>query len=601
MNQTKNKYESLLTLHYMLCRTEENELREIGQQISDVLQFVEKYKLFPVDLSEHFQKRLVLICEGNVSDELKLDISKELYIYLGKMMFSFEESTIIKMEPYARLLELNRTEFTYEQANDWGSEIEIGNILDKDSLFFTINRRHILLSSEDEYIAYYNELRKEPFDINGAFADECKLPSHLYSMVEDILRESYRKCSEYIDEHYSQVRRAFTTYNKDVHVYIQARYGNAYLVMMNMYEGVGSGITVYPNIVDIMYRFSNVEAIDESRTNCILTSINKSDYSSISSIFCIPDIHHELNRLFVRYASDKDLTDYLAYILRGRLRRVVIINEEEIEVNGDRYLLLFSQIPAIKEFAGLLNKGEEKTRFVAFRFRPDDNVIEFLKNEGVSYTDVMHLGLSLINNQNGEMIHWFIKDRLEMIQIDDTYKELSTGDSLIKRLRNCPKGAEGWKQYENIGGEIFHFLFENTFRNYTYEYQSTTSDGTQRRDLVVNNTFKDSSYFWQLAKSDYHSSIIVVDFKNYREAMNSDSFYIPTKYLNSTVGNFVIVFSRCGLDDTAKKVQQRLLAEKKLVLCLTDTDLISMINQKMNGQEPLSSLENMYYTMCKNQ
>ena len=109
------------------------------------------------------------------------------------------------------------------------------------------------------------------------------------------------------------------------------------------------------------------------------------------------------------------------------------------------------------------------------------------------------------------------------------------------------------------------------------------------------------SYFWQLAKSDYHSNIIVVDFKNYREAMNSDSFYIPTKYLNSTVGNFVIVFSRCGLDDTAKKVQQRLLTEKKLVLCLTDTDLISMINQRVNGQDPLNSLENMYYTMCKNQ
>ena len=601
MNQTKNKYESLLTLHYKLCRSGVNELREIGKQISDVLQFVEKYKLFPVDLSEHFRKQLALICEGGGSNEQKLEISKELYLYLGKMMFSFEESNIIKMEPYAKLLELNRTEFSYEQANDWGSEVEIGNILDKDCLFFTVNRRHILLSSEDEYIAYYNELRKEPFDINGAFADERKLPSHLYSTVEEILRECYRKCSEYIEKHYSLIRRAFITYNKDVRVYIQARYGNAYLVMMNVYEGSNSGITIYPNIVDVMYRFSNIEAVDEKMSNSILTGINKSDYSSISSIFCIPNIHHELNRLFVRYASDKDLTDYLAYILRGQLRRVVIINEEEIEVDGDRYLLLFSQIPAIKEFAGLLNKGEEKTRFVAFRFRPDDNIIEFLKNEGVSYTDVMHLGQSLINNQNGEMIHWFIKDRLEKIQIDDTYNELSTGDSLIKRLRSCPKGVEGWKQYEDVGSDIFHFLFENTFRNYTYEYQSSTSDGTQRRDLVVNNTFKDTSYFWQLAKSDYHSNIIVVDFKNYREAMNSDSFYIPTKYLNSTVGNFVIVFSRCGLDDTAKKVQQRLLTEKKLVLCLTDTDLISMINQRVNGQDPLNSLENMYYTMCKNQ
>lgn len=73
MNQTKNKYERLLTLHYKLCRAEENELREIGQQISGVLQFVEKYKLFPVDLSEHFRKQLALICEGGVSDELKSD------------------------------------------------------------------------------------------------------------------------------------------------------------------------------------------------------------------------------------------------------------------------------------------------------------------------------------------------------------------------------------------------------------------------------------------------------------------------------------------------------------------------------------------------
>ena len=67
------------------------------------------------------------------------------------------------------------------------------------------------------------------------------------------------------------------------------------------------------------------------------------------------------------------------------------------------------------------------------------------------------------------------------------------------------------------------------------------------------------------------------------------------------MGNFAIVFSREGLDDTAKKVQQRLLSEKKLVLCLSDANLTDLINQKMNGQEPLDSLENMYYTMCKNQ
>ena len=601
MNQTKYNYERLLTLHYTLCRAGVNEMRGIGQQITDVLQFVERYKLFPVDLSDRFREQLALICEGDSSSELKLYVSKELYIYLGRMMFSFEESNIIKMEPYVKLLELNRTEFSYDQANDWGSEIEIDNTLDKDLLFFTVNRRHILLSSEKDYLIYSNELRKEPFDINCAFADECKLPSPLFSKVEDILLETYRKCSEYIEEHYSLLRRSFITYNKDVRVYIQARYGNAYLVMLNVYEGASSRITVYPNIIDIMYRFSNVEAIDEKMSNCILTGINKSDYSSISSVFCIPDIHHELNRLFVRYGTNEVLTDYVVYLLRGQLKRVSIINENEIKVGDEIYLLLFSKIPPIKELISLIDKEEETIRKVVFRSRPDDDIIEMLKSKGISYIDVMYLGQSLINNQNGEMIHWFIKEHLDKIQIDETYKELSIGDSLIIRLNNCPKGMEGWKQYEDVGSDIFHFLFENSFRNYTYEYQSTTSDGTQRRDLVVNNTYKEINGFWHLVKNDYNANLIIADFKNYREKLNSDSFYTPTKYLNSLAGNFVIVFSRCGLDETAKKVQQRLLSEKKLVLCLTDSDLINMINQKMNGQEPLNSLENMYYTLCKNQ
>lgn len=600
MNQTKIQYENLLVLHYKLCRASVNELKDIARQISDVLQFIERYKLFPIDLSDYSRKRLALMCEGG-SEKLKLEISKDLYLFLGKMMFSFEESNIIKMEPYVKLLELNRTEYSYEQANDWGSEIEIKNVFDKDLFFFAFNRKNIGFPSIEDYQAYHNELRKESVDINECFKKERELPYSVFVKVESILQEKYKICSEYINEHYSLIKKAFSTYHKNVRVYIQSRYGDAYLVLINVYEGEEAGVTIYPNIIDIMYRFSNIEAIDEIMSNSILTGINKSDYSSISSIFSIFGIHHELNRIFVRYALNADLTDYLVYILRGQLKRVSIISDTEIEVDKDKYMLLFTKTPALKDLLVLLNREGEKIRFLVFRSRPDDNIIEVLKKEDVSYVDVMQLGQSLINNQNGEMIHWFIKNRLHKIQIDDTYKELSMGDRLIKRLENCPKGMEGWKQYEDIGSEIFHYLFKNTFRNYTYEYQCSTSDGTQRRDLVVNNTYKDTTGFWQLVKNDYNTNLIIVDFKNYREELNSDSFYIPTKYLNSLVGNFVIVFSRFGLDDTAKIVQQRLLSEKKLVLCLTDSDLIDMINQKMNGQEPLNSLENIYYTMCKNQ
>lgn len=599
MNQTKNKFEGLLVLHYRLCRASVKELKSIGQQIADTLQYIEKYHLFPTDLSDSFREQLALMCESG-SNELKLGVSKGLYLYLGKMLFSFEESNIIKMEPYARLLELNRTEFPYEQANDWGSEVEISSVFDKDLFYFMITRKHISLSLDD-YQAYYKELRKEPFDINNCFSNERALQSNLFSKIESVLQKSYKMCNDYIDRHYSLIKRAFLSYHKDVHVYIQSRNYNAYLVMINVYEGSDSGVTIYPNIVDVMYRFSNVEAFDEKLSNSILTGINNSDYSGLGSIFSISGIHHELNHLFVRYSSNKELTEYLLYMLRGQLKSVSIISDTEIEVNKEKYLLLFSKIPTIKELLELLNKGDDKVRNVVFRSRPNDSIVEVLKSEGVSFIDVMHLGQSLINNQNGEMIHWFIKERLDKIQIDDSYKEKPLGEILIRQLKECPKGTEGWRQFETIGGKIFHFLFENTFRNYTYEYQSSTSDGTQRRDLIVNNTFKDTTSFWQLVKNDYNANLIVVDFKNYREKLNSDSFYIPTKYLNSAIGYFAIVFSRQGLDDTARREQQRLLSEKKLVLCLTDANLIDMINQKMNGQEPLDSLENLYYTMCKNQ
>lgn len=600
MNHAKILFESLMTLHYKLCRASNNELKGIGEQIKENLLYVEKYKLFPVELSEHFWAQLALMCEGG-STELKLDISKELYLYLGKMTFSFEESTIINMRPYTRLLELNRTEYPYEQANDWGREYAEISYYNKEILFFALNRNHISLTSKEEYQTYSNELRKDPIDINACFPEECELPSALCEEVEKRLNDNYKKYCDYIDEHYPRIKKAFPAYHKDVRVYITSRSEKTYIMMLNMYEGLNSSISVYPNVVDIMYRFLNVEPMTERMTNSVLTGFENSDYSSISNIFCISGIHHDLNRLFVRYGSNEVLTDYLVYMLRGQLKRVTIINENILKVDDEKYLLMLSKIPPIKELTSLIDKEEETFKYVVFRSRPDDEIIEMLKSKGISYMDVLCIGQSLINNENGEMVHWFIKDRLDKIELDDSYMELPLGDILIKQLEKCPKGKEGWKQYENVGGEIFRYLFESTFRNYTYEYQSSTSDGTQRRDLVVNNTYKDINGFWPLVKNDYNANLIIVDFKNYREELNSDSFYNPTKYLNSVAGNFVIVFSRCGLDDTAKKVQHRLLSEKKLVLCLTDSDLINMINQKMNGQEPLNSLENMYYTLCKKQ
>ncbi len=195
----------------------------------------------------------------------------------------------------------------------------------------------------------------------------------------------------------------------------------------------------------------------------------------------------------------------------------------------------------------------------------------------------------------------------------NVYKELSNpnteavdnkiicdGNKLINRINECPKGKEGWSKFEEIGSKVFTYLFEDSFRNYKYTLQTTTTDSIFRRDMIVHNTFKESPSFWQTVKNDYKANLIIIDFKNYTNLLDPDQFYNPSKYMNKLAGHFAIVISRCGLTESSKKLQLRLLEEDKLIMCLSDVDLINLINKKMEGQDPLCTLEDMYYTLYQN-
>ena len=600
MNYAKHKYESLILLHNRLCKSSNSDYLEIIQSIAHELDEIKRYNLFPLDFSNDFYKTLTKEKNSDFEKD-KLNLAKELYIYLAKTLFTFSLSTHQNLNLYAHVLELGRTEFSQMQAYGWGKEyIEIEGFQDE-SVFFKFNQKKILLSSEETFDSYYNSLRKESFEKICDFKEEECLPDDIVSEIECILEDKFKQYQNYIETNYSFIKKAFSAYNKKVSVYLQEHLDSAYLVMINMYEAFQHSLIVYPYNVSLMYRFSNVEAIDSKMANSILTGFKYPELNNLSHLFSVSSIHHELNRLFIRYASFEDMRDYLLYILRGQLKSVSTISENEIDINKEKCLLFFDNIPTIKVLQEKISDNKEHDyKHIAFRSYPDDSIKEMLKNANISIICVMSLGMNLINNQNGDMIHWFIQSRLSNLQIDDSYKDYPIGYILIEKLNKCPKGKEGWSQFEEIGGEIFKYLFADSFRNYTCEFQSTTIDGILRRDMIVYNTFKESPCFWQLVKDDFKSNLIIVDFKNYTDLLNTDQFYNPSKYMNKLAGNFAIVLSRCGLNDSAKKFQIRLLEENRLLLSLSDANLIDLIKQKMNGQNPLYSLENMYYTLCKN-
>jgi hypothetical protein len=603
MNLTKNKYEILLLLHHKLCSSNTCNDAGIVDDLLRELNEIEKFHLFPTDPILAKVNTIYERCaDKGLTLTLRLELAKEFYIYLAKMMFSFEGATLPSREQYIKLLEYNRTEFPYELANKWGERLANTTEFKDDLFFFMIMKNSLTIASEDAYLTYRKELRITPIDFSMPFKLEESLSDEIKKDVNDILLRTHKKYIDYVETNYFRIRNVFRYYCKKIVVYVQCNYrNNACLVMINVYDSLSDSLSIYPNNVEIMYRFANVEAIDQKITDSLLTGFIYPNCLNIEHIFSISGIHHDLNRIFIRYASSPNIVDYITYILRGQLKSVSITNENEIIVDKEKWLLLIDNIPSIEKMKEILFDGNTlKYNAVIFRFYAGDEIVEMLKDLKVKFYDVSSLGRAVINNQNGEMIHLFIKARIGHIQIDDSFREVPQGKMLIKRLQRCSKGRESWSEYELLGTDIFHYLFRDSFRNYTYEFQSTTYDGISRRDLVVNNTYKEAPSFWQMAKDDYKSKLIIIDFKNYSDCLSTDDFYKPTKYLSPLVGNFAIIFSRCGLSESAKICQNNLLIENKLIICLSDSDLINMINQKMNGQDPLCSLENIYFTLCKN-
>ena len=171
------------------------------------------------------------------------------------------------------------------------------------------------------------------------------------------------------------------------------------------------------------------------------------------------------------------------------------------------------------------------------------------------------------------------------------------GNQLISQLKGCPKGAKGWQDFENIGTEIFRYLFEDNFINYSVRIQSPGANGHLRRDLIINNNFKESSSFWGRIFDKYNSKVIVVDFKNFEMKLSQNDFYTPTKYLGISFGNFAIVISRFGIDVGAKIIQKKLLSENTLIVSVNDSDLVEMIKLKMKGKDPIDVLDNLVFEL----
>ena len=161
---------------------------------------------------------------------------------------------------------------------------------------------------------------------------------------------------------------------------------------------------------------------------------------------------------------------------------------------------------------------------------------------------------------------------------------------LKERLINCKHEKKASAEYESICSDIIEYLFDDEFS--ITDKQHNSADKLFRMDLIC--SLKGNSEFWKLLIQHYNSRFIVFEYKNYNKQLDQNLIYITEKYLfNTALRNVAIIISRKGFSENAEAAARGCLKENgKLIIDITDNDLIQMIDIKDDGEEPADYLLN---------
>lgn len=235
------------------------------------------------------------------------------------------------------------------------------------------------------------------------------------------------------------------------------------------------------------------------------------------------------------------------------------------------------------------------TQTVKNKFADIDNIIIKDVNDFISQAKkFIFKNESIANKLIDEIIYPFLKENIIENNIEDS--KLTRSENLIKQLKDCPLGLKGWRQFEHICYDIINFVFKDSFSNLNLKKQARNYNGKDIRDIILSNT--GNSIFWNNVRQIYNCNNVVIECKNLDSKIGNEEFRQISDYLGKeAIGQFGIIFSRKGLSSSGKKKQRDYLHQrpKKLILVLSEQDIIDLIKIKSLNGQPEKVLEDLKF------
>lgn len=175
------------------------------------------------------------------------------------------------------------------------------------------------------------------------------------------------------------------------------------------------------------------------------------------------------------------------------------------------------------------------------------------------------------------------------LQEKPTLPSVKQGDLLKERISNW-ETSNGNTEYENLCYETLNYLFDNELA--LWHRQQKSNADLYRFDLICKIKDGEVSGLWSTILQCFNSKYIIFEFKNYTEEITQKEIYTTDKYLYLKALRGVAILVSCkGTSPNADKAIRGTLRENgKLILSISNSDLLKMIDIKMSEGIPADYL-----------
>ena len=179
----------------------------------------------------------------------------------------------------------------------------------------------------------------------------------------------------------------------------------------------------------------------------------------------------------------------------------------------------------------------------------------------------------------------------DLFKIQGAKNSRAPVDELIYELQQIKPGNADAKAYERLILRILTRLFTPPLS--APEVQVTSYDGREIIDITFYNSADDG--FWSDVKSMWRGQIVAFELKNMNDLGNEEFFQLNAR-LDDIRGTFGVLISRGKDNLDIQRAYRRLSNERKVMLVLTDEEIINMLKIDADGGDATEEMQRIYRT-----